>query len=269
MRLRWLGAACFQVDLGGLVVLMDPYLDSRASFNPPPVNVAQLVGVDVVAVTHGHYDHFADAPRLLASSTAVLASSRELCDYAKRGLGLGDDRLVALEPGRRVELKGWWVEATKGVHLDPVEVIRWFLGDFNYTPASRDELRRVYAERFPGEVLRFSSQVPVGPLQGYAFERGGVKLWNLSETKPFEELKEVAQRLRPKVALVSVAGGYEADAALMASWAKPKVVVPHSFDRIFEAQALLGDVEAFKARLAQLEPSVEVLVPKPGEWYSF
>ena len=249
--------------------MMDPYLDSRSSFNPPPATASQLVGVDVVAVTHGHYDHFADAPKILSSSKALLTASSELCDYAKRSLGLPEDRLIALDPGRRVELRSCWVEATKGVHLDPLEVIRWFIGDFSYSPSSRDELRQMYAERFPGEVLKFASRVPAGPLQGYLFDCGGARLWNVSETKPFEELKEIAERLKADVALISVAGGYEADSALIASWARPKVVVAHSFDRLFETQALLGDVEAFKSRLAELAPSVEVVVPKLGEWYSF
>ncbi|MEM4700099.1 MAG: MBL fold metallo-hydrolase [Candidatus Nezhaarchaeales archaeon] len=267
MRLRWLGAACFQLDLGGLVVLFDPYLDSRAPFNPPPVSARGLSEVDVVAVTHGHFDHFADAPEVLSSSAALLLASSDLCRYAADRLGLPEGRLVPIEPGRRVELRGCAFEATRGVHLSPVEVIRWFTGDFSYAPASREELRRAYAEHFPSEVLRFASEVPAGPLQGYVVERG-VRLWNVSETKPFEELRELGGRLRADVALVSVAGGFEDSSALIASWAARKVAVPHSFDRLFERQALLGDVEAFKSRLAELSPGVEVLVPKPGEWYS-
>jgi len=248
---------------------MDPYLDSRASFNPPPVAASQLSSVDMVAVTHGHFDHFADAPKVLSLGRASLLASHEVCSYAKQRLKLADEKLVPLSPGQRAELGGWSVEATKGVHLDPVEVMRWFIGDFTYTPSSREELRRVYAERFPAEVLEFSSQVPAGPLQGYVFQRGGAKLWNVSETKPFEELKEVAERLRVDVALISVGGGYEDSSALIASWARPKVAVPCGFDRLFKDQALLGDLERFKSRLAELCPGVEVLTPQLAEWYSF
>lgn len=268
MRLRWLGAACFQLDLGPLEALFDPYLDSRARFNPPPAPANELADVDVVAVTHGHFDHFADAAKVLSSPRPVLLASSELCDYVKRRLCLPESRLVPIEAGQQVELHGVVFEATKGVHLSPLEVIRWFMGDFSFTPSSREELRRAYVERFPSDVLRFASEVPIGPLQGYVIYLASLRLWNVSETKPFEELRGLARRVRADVALVTVSGGFEGESALIASWASPKVVVPHSFDRLFEGQRLLGDVEAFKSRLAELSPGVEVLVPKPGEWYS-
>jgi L-ascorbate metabolism protein UlaG (beta-lactamase superfamily) len=269
LRLRWLGTSCFHVDLGGLEVLMDPYLESRSSFNPPPVSSSQLVDVDLVAITHGHYDHFADAPKVLASPKPILVASRELCNYAKQSLGLSEGRLIALEAGGRAQVDGCVLEATKAIHLSPLETIRWLIGDFSYTPSSWEELRRMYLKRLSAEIPESAFKVPVGPLQGYVLESGGFKLWNVSETKLFEELKEVAGKIKAHVALVSAAGGYEQHSALLASWIKPRVVVPYQFDRIFEAQALLGDVRLFKSKLAELEPSVEVLTPKPGEWYSF
>ncbi len=269
MRFMWLGTSCFILEAGGLRILFDPYLESRASFNPPPLKPSEIKDLDLVLVTHGHYDHFVDAPSLLRSTEAKLVASRELCDYAKAKLGVSEARLIPLNQGEVVEVEGVKIEATRGEHMSPLDVIRWFIGDFSYTPSSRDELRRMYAERFPQEVLRFASEVPMGPLQGYLLTGGrGLRAWNPSETVFFEGLEELARRAKPEVLFPCVAGGFERDAVKLVEWSRPKVVVPHSFDKLFERQALLGDVNLFKELVASACPGTEVLIPRPGEWYS-
>lgn len=269
MKLRWLGVSCFEAEVSGVKVLMDPYLNARSSFNPPPVTINDFRELDLIAVTHGHFDHFSDAPSLLSLTDAVLLASREVCEYATAKLGISANKVLPLNIGETTLFKGVKITATKGEHLSPLMVMRWFIGDFSYQPSSRDELRKLYIELFPSEVLKFSSEVPVGPLQGYVFEEAkGLKLWNLSETMPIEEIKKYAAELSPQIVLVSVAGGFEREAAKMVEWIKPKVAVAHSFDRIFEKQALLGDVELFK-ELVSTTSGVEVLVPRPGEWYAF
>lgn len=63
--LTWLGHASFLIRIGGRTVLTDPYLTERAS--PLPVGPSRFAGpglpperlpaVDVILVSHNHYDH--------------------------------------------------------------------------------------------------------------------------------------------------------------------------------------------------------------------
>src|ERR1700754_1057981 len=62
----WLGHASVLVRHGGLTVLTDPLLGPRASplsfagplrRTPAPVDVAGLPPIDVVVISHNHYDH--------------------------------------------------------------------------------------------------------------------------------------------------------------------------------------------------------------------
>jgi L-ascorbate metabolism protein UlaG (beta-lactamase superfamily) len=66
--LTWLGHAAFLVRLGGMTVLTDPHLSDYASpfqalrlgpkrFTPPGIAVKDLPPIDVVVVSHNHYDH--------------------------------------------------------------------------------------------------------------------------------------------------------------------------------------------------------------------
>jgi N-acyl-phosphatidylethanolamine-hydrolysing phospholipase D len=62
----WLGHDTFLLTIGGVVIATDPHLSERASpvtfagpkrLVPPPVQVGELPHVDLVLVSHNHYDH--------------------------------------------------------------------------------------------------------------------------------------------------------------------------------------------------------------------
>jgi L-ascorbate metabolism protein UlaG (beta-lactamase superfamily) len=64
--LTWLGHASFLVRLDGRTILTDPFLSSHASpvpplgperFAPPALTAAQLPAIDVLLLSHNHYDH--------------------------------------------------------------------------------------------------------------------------------------------------------------------------------------------------------------------
>jgi L-ascorbate metabolism protein UlaG (beta-lactamase superfamily) len=65
-RLAWFGHDTFLLSIGGVLVLTDPHLTGRASpvsfigphrYVPLPVRIEDLPRVDVVVISHNHYDH--------------------------------------------------------------------------------------------------------------------------------------------------------------------------------------------------------------------
>ena len=76
--LTWIGHATFLVQLGGMNVLVDPQFSQRASpvpFAGPrrivalPIEIGELPPIDVVLITHNHYDHL-DVASVRALATA-------------------------------------------------------------------------------------------------------------------------------------------------------------------------------------------------------
>lgn len=70
--LTWLGHDTFLLQLGGLNIMTDPHLTERASpfsfvgprrYVAPPMSFSELPRVDVVLISHSHYDHL-DLPTL-------------------------------------------------------------------------------------------------------------------------------------------------------------------------------------------------------------
>lgn len=69
-RITWIGHATFLIQFGGLNVLTDPVFSLRASpisrlgprrLLPPALGIDELPPIDVVLLSHSHYDHL-DAP---------------------------------------------------------------------------------------------------------------------------------------------------------------------------------------------------------------
>jgi L-ascorbate metabolism protein UlaG (beta-lactamase superfamily) len=76
LRITWMGHASSLVELDGVNILIDPVWDERAAptrwagpkrFFPPPLLLEELTRIDVVLISHDHYDHLgADTVQHLA-----------------------------------------------------------------------------------------------------------------------------------------------------------------------------------------------------------
>jgi L-ascorbate metabolism protein UlaG (beta-lactamase superfamily) len=108
LRATWLGHSTVLLELDGLRVLTDPVWGPRASpmrlagpkrFQPVPIRLRAMPPVDVVIVSHDHYDHL-DYPTIcaLAKSDVPFVTS----------LGVGAHlEAWGVQPERIVELD-WW-----------------------------------------------------------------------------------------------------------------------------------------------------------------
>ena len=81
--LRWLGHGCWLVSSGGKTILIDPFLNDSPT---APVK-ADGVKADYVLVSHGHFDHVADAASVAKRSNATVVANYEICEWlGKQGV---------------------------------------------------------------------------------------------------------------------------------------------------------------------------------------
>ncbi|MBX7266859.1 MBL fold metallo-hydrolase [Micromonospora sp. Llam7] len=115
----WIGHATCLVQLGGRVVLTDPVFAEKipgtpARYTPPGVAWESLPPVDVVVISHNHFDHL-DEPtvRRLPRDTPVLVPAGLAWWFQARGF-------------RRVVELDWWESTTVGgVRFDFTPAHHW------------------------------------------------------------------------------------------------------------------------------------------------
>jgi len=270
--LWWLGASCFRLRTAdGVEVIVDPYLDFRASFNPPPLRSGEVSRADIVLVTHGHFDHFMDARRILESTGAFLVASREVAEFAVEKWGLPRERAVAIGYDEEVELKGIRIYATRGRHASSLETLRWWLGRPDLQVSGREEVIRLFKEVLVyDEVIDFGFTVPAGPLQGYVLTtRQGLRVWFVSETLPIPEVADYSRRFRPNLAIVSAVVGREDSTLEIMGSLEPCHVVLSQFDKIHPTAPSYRDEEEIRQRLLSRvkREDLNIIIPRPGKRY--
>lgn len=115
LRVTWLGHSTSLVEIDGQVILTDPMFSERASpftfMGPkrfsiaPPIELADLPDIDVVLISHDHYDHL-DYPSIKA------LTHRTSSFLVPLGVG-GHLERWGVPKSKIVELD-WWEEHTHG-----------------------------------------------------------------------------------------------------------------------------------------------------------
>lgn len=81
--LTFLGHGTFEIETNGTTVLIDPFLND----NPACAKAADDVSPDFIIVTHGHFDHIADAVSIAKRTGAKVIANFEICEWlGKQGV---------------------------------------------------------------------------------------------------------------------------------------------------------------------------------------
>ncbi len=76
-KMTWFGHAAFQVETGGKMLLIDPYLSDNPSTDVSPDSLKP----DFILISHGHGDHVGDAVAIAKRSGAQVISNFEIANW--------------------------------------------------------------------------------------------------------------------------------------------------------------------------------------------
>jgi L-ascorbate metabolism protein UlaG (beta-lactamase superfamily) len=92
--ITWLGHNCWSILAGGKTILLDPFLDESPT---APVKAAD-VKAEYMLVSHGHFDHIADAVRIAQRTGATVLTNFEVGQWLVKQ-GVAEEKIVGMNPG--------------------------------------------------------------------------------------------------------------------------------------------------------------------------
>ncbi|MEM9185731.1 MAG: metal-dependent hydrolase [Planctomycetota bacterium] len=227
MNITWLGHNCWSIDTGERRLLIDPFLDDSPT---APVKAAE-VEADFVLVSHGHFDHIADAVSIVTRTGATVCANFEVGEWLK-GQGVAGDRVQQGNPGGGFELTD-----ENGA-----------IGRLTFTPAIH------------------SSGLPDGSYGGVAcgllIEAAGKRLYFACDTALFSDMKLIGAK-RLDLAVVPIGDRFTmgpADAVEAVKLLAPKHAAPCHYDTW---PPIAQDAAAW-AEQTRRQTDAEPLTPRPG-----
>jgi L-ascorbate metabolism protein UlaG (beta-lactamase superfamily) len=224
LEITWLGHGTFQFRLpSGQVVLMDPWTDGNPSY---PAGY-QIPHVDVMCITHGHFDHIHDAVPLAQRFSPQVVGIYETCVWLE-SKGVKNTR--PMNKGGSQEIGELTITMTHAVHSCGI----------------LDEGRIIYGGEAAGYVLRF----------------GGRSVYFAGDTNVFSDMQLIQQLYKPELAFLPIGDLFTmspAEAALACKLLGAKKVIPMHFGTFPPLTGRPGQLSSLVSGVA------EVWELKPGE----
>jgi len=243
----WLGQAATRIITpGGKVIVIDPWLQTNPKTPAGFKKLEALGKVDLILVTHAHFDHFADAP--------ALAQMHKVPMYGPAGMNQSVATLGILP----TELSPRFGKGGTIMPFGPEGV---------KITATHAEHSSELAYKNP---VTGKDEVHVGgePV-GFIIEmENGFKVYHMGDTGLFGDMKFIGEYYKPDLVLIPIGGHFvmsPADAAYaVKNYLKPKYALPIHYGTIPQ---LKGTTAEFSAALGS--ESGKMLIVNPGEKVSF
>ena len=244
-EVQWLSHASFRITSpGGRVIVIDPALTVMPTTPAQYKNLEALGKVDLLLVTHGHWDHITDAPALAKLNNIPLHAPGDL-----------NNSLTTLGVLPAAQLPRF----NKSGRITPVPGIK--------VTAVRAEHSSIYVWRNPATSK--DETHPGGEPFGYIIElENGFRIWHMGDTGVFGDMKWIAEYYKPDVVMIPIGGTFTMDAAdaayALRELIKPKFAIPMHY-RVTPGAKTPPEqlVEALGASATKL------ILMKPGEKVEF
>lgn len=110
LEFRWLGHGSWQIQVDGLSILLDPFLND----NPSAPVKAEAVDADIILVSHGHFDHVADVASIANRTEATVVAIYEIAQWFANNHNVSNT--IGMNIGGQVQLPFGTAKMTPALH---------------------------------------------------------------------------------------------------------------------------------------------------------
>lgn len=273
LKLKYFGAAGWEITDGTIKVLVDPYLtriklgtgpsispdDTRATVEREDIFVSDTLLIDslisdadFILVHHSHFDHLADVPYIARITGAKVVGTETTCNIL-RAYGIPDDQLYPVKGGEDYQFESFSVRVIPSIHSA--------LNAKHYID------NRTYAE------------VPKAPLKVSEFIEGGSLMFKARfarhEVLTMGSMNFVERELQGIETDILIAGVnrsqlglYKYNERLLKVTNNPKIIIPTHWDNFrvpygFPQQDIAeSKLFPFRDHVKVLSPETKVIIPE-------
>jgi L-ascorbate metabolism protein UlaG (beta-lactamase superfamily) len=227
VKITWLGHATTILEFDGKRILIDPWIQSNPAIPEDQKNIDRL---DLMLITHGHFDHFADAVSVAQRTHPDIICIAEIAGYLE---SKGVENATGMNKGGAVTWNGVRVTMVDAVHSSGIS----------------DGDRTVEGGSPAGYVIRFPNDFTV---------------YHSGDTDIFESMRLIGSRFHPDVALLPIGGHYTMDPEAAADAIRllgVQKVIPIHYGTF---PVLVGTPEELRQAASDVT-GLEIIALKPGE----
>ncbi len=227
-QLTWLGHSAFRIVIpGGGVIIVDPWVQSNPAC---PDSMKQFTRVDTLLITHGHFDHIADAVTLARQFEPQVVGIYETCAWLE---SKGVSRTAAMNKGGTQKVGELEVTMVHAIHSCGIQ----------------DGDKIIYGGEACGYIIRLP---------------GGLTVYHSGDTTVFGDMKLIGELYAPDIALLPIGGHFTMgprEAALAIRLLGVRHVIPMHFGTF---PVLAGTPDMLRKHAADIA-GLEIHALKPGE----
>lgn len=227
-KLTWLGHAAFRITTpSGKVILVDPWIQGNPA---TPEALKKVEHVDIMLITHGHFDHIADAVELGKKHKPQTVAIYETATW----LGSKDvPNVIGMNKGGTMKVGEIEITMVNAIHSCGIT----------------DGDKIIYGGEAAGYIIRLS---------------GGLNVYHSGDTTVFGDMKIISELYQPEVAMLPIGDFYTMspkEAAYAIRLLGLKHVIPMHFGTF---PALYGTPDQLRD-LTRDVSGLEIHALKPGE----
>lgn len=231
IKIIYYGHSTFEVKSPeGKSIMIDPWIVENPSC---PDNMKDIDNVDIIAVTHGHFDHISDVIPLATKHKPAVIANFEICSWlGSRGV----ENCSPMNKGGTQEVEGIKFTMTHAQHSSSM---------------SEEDGTLVYGGEPGGYVIQLEN---------------GYKIFHAGDTNIFSDMQLIGEIYKPDIAILPI-GDHFTMSPLEASYAckylSAKYVIPMHYATF---PLLTGTPEELEKLIKDID--VEVIALKPGDTLS-
>lgn len=254
VSLKWLSITCFEITDGSVTVVSDPCVTESPLC---PLTWEDIEKCDYITLSHGHWDHITDIPRLIGKFRPLILVGDQTAAPLARWTNYTPSRIYPMYPDMELDFDAVKIKALYGRHTD--------LGSgYNDQVVSLATREVVKADFSMNELQGYGSLEYRNFL--YTFPNGTkLLLWG---NDPTAEQKNMLKDLNIDIAVLQYTKQAK-DPAAMARFARDtgcKVLIPHHMDLKKTVEEYMPDVKRLEEEFLKLVPDGRFICPVNGQW---